>query len=86
MRATLADYATNICRRPVRRREVKPLESAVELPGVTWSIDGEIVVELFPNDGAPDRLVVRDIALLAPLKKVLRSRHVRIDYLGVSLR
>jgi hypothetical protein len=76
----LADYATNWCRRPLRRREVLPLTSAVELPGVTWSIDGDVMVEFFPDDRGPGRLIVREIALTRLLRKRLRSRHVTIEY------
>ena len=76
----LADYATSWCRRPLRRREVLPLTSAVELPGVVWSIDGDVMVEYLVADRGPSRLVVREIALLRILEKRLRSRHVVIEY------
>lgn len=76
----LAEHATAYCRRPLRRREVLPMSSAVELPGVTWTIDSEVVAELLVEDRGPSRLVVHDVSLLAPLRKVLRSRHVRIEH------
>ena len=57
----LAEYATSYCGLPVRRREVMPLQSAVEVPGVTWTIDGEVMVEFLPGDSGPGRLVVREI-------------------------
>ena len=76
----LAEYATSYCGLPVRRRDVAPLQSAVEVPGVTWSIDGEVMVEFLPDEHGPGRLIVREIALLSSLKKQLRSRHVRIEY------
>ena len=78
--AILADYATSYCGRPVRRREVAPMQSAVELPGVTWSISGEVMVEFLPGESGPGRLIVSEIALLRPLKKQLRSRHFTIEY------
>ena len=78
--AILADYATSYCGLPVRRREVMPLQSAVEVPGVTWTIDGEVMVEFLPGDSGPGRLVVHEIALVSSVKKQLRSRHVRIEY------
>jgi hypothetical protein len=78
--AILADYATSYCGRPVRRREVKPMESAVELPGITWSIEGDVMVEFLPGDGGPGRLIVHEIAILSLVKKQLRSRHVTIEY------
>jgi hypothetical protein len=80
--AILADYATAYCGRPVRRRDVVPLQSAIELPGVTWSIDHEVMVEFLPGARGPGRLVVHDIALLKPIQRTLRSRHVRIEYPG----
>ena len=57
-----------------------PLQSAVEVSGVTWTIDGEVMVEFLPGDSGPGRLVVREIALLSSVKKQVRSRHVRIEY------
>ena len=63
-------------------REVAPLESAVELPGVTWSIEGDVMVEYLHDDGGPGRLIVHELALLAVIKKQLRSRHVTIEYQG----
>ena len=73
----LADYATT-CGRPVRRREHG-------LPGrargyVSWSIDGEVMVEFLPGLKGPGRLLVHEIGLVAPLKKQLRTRHVAIEY------
>jgi hypothetical protein len=76
----LADYATSFCGRPVRRVEVAPMQSAVQLPGITWSIDGDVMVEFLYEDTGPSRLVISEIALLRPLKKQLRSRHVTIEH------
>lgn len=76
----LADYATSYCGLAVRRREVAPLQSAVEVPGVTWTIDGEVMVEFLPGERGPGRLIVREIALMSSVKKQLRSRHVRVEY------
>ena len=78
----VAEHATAWCGRPYRRRDVRPLESAVDLPGVTWSIDNEVVVELLYADRGAHRLVVHDVALLAPIRKVLRSRHVVIEHVS----
>lgn len=77
--AILADYATSICGRPVRRREVLPLTSAVELPGVIWSIDGDVMVELLVVDCERPRVVVHEIALLTPLRRALRTRHLNVQ-------
>jgi hypothetical protein len=76
----LADYATSYCGRPLRRHEVAPMESAVQVPGVTWSIDGDVMVEFLASDRGPGRLVVHEIALLTDLRKRLRSRHVLIEH------
>ncbi len=78
--AILADFATSYCGRPVRRRVVKPMESAVEVPGITWSIEGEVMVEFVPGETGPGRLIVHEIAILKLVKKQLRSRHVTIEY------
>jgi hypothetical protein len=78
----VAEHATTYCGRPHRRKEVRPFESAVELPGVTWSVDGALLVELLtlPGEGGPARLVVHEIGLFAPLRKLLRTRHLRIEH------
>jgi hypothetical protein len=75
----VADYATSICGRPVRRREVPPMTSAIELPGVIWSIDGDVMVELLVVDGERPRVVVHEIALLKPIKRQLRTRHLDVE-------
>ena len=76
----IAEHATSYCGRPYRRQDVRPLESAIALPGVTWSIDGEVVVEFLPGDTGAARLIVRDVALLRPLRRALRSRRLRIEH------
>ena len=82
----LAEYATWYCGRPIRRREVLPMASAVELPGVTWSIEGEVMVEFLYDDSGPSRVVVHELALLDVVKKRLRSRHVSVEYVGTGCR
>jgi hypothetical protein len=76
----VAEYATAYCGRPFRRRDIPPLSSAIELPGATWSIEGDVVVELLYAGAGPSRLVVRDIGLLEPLRRALRSRHVTVEH------
>jgi hypothetical protein len=73
----LADYATSYVGRPVERHDTRP---PLPLPGVSWSIDGVLAVELVHRTDGPDQLLVHDIALLEVLKKRLRTRHVRISY------
>jgi hypothetical protein len=69
----VADYVTTYALLPVQRREL-------EDGAVTWSSDKEVLVELSSGDRQPARVVVREIGLLQPLKKQLRSRRVTIEY------
>jgi len=78
--AVLAEYATSFCGRPVRRVEAAPLQSAVQVPGISWSIDGDVMVEFLYEDTGPSRLIIREIALRKPLRKQLRSKHVTIEH------
>jgi hypothetical protein len=78
----VADYATTYCGRPVRRYDVAPLESAVHVPGVTWTIEGEVVIEFVSEDAGPGRLNVYEFALLRPVKQAIRSRHIVINYVA----
>jgi hypothetical protein len=80
----VADFATSWCGRPVRRPEGGPLESAVQLPGVRWTLEGDVMVELLYDEGRPSRLVVHEIALLQPLRKALRTRHVTVEHVGFA--
>jgi hypothetical protein len=73
----LADYATNVCGHPVRRHETHGPH-----PTVTWSIDGDPMVELRIQPDGPDRLLVHDLTLLTPVRKNLRTRHLVIEYAG----
>jgi hypothetical protein len=89
--AILADYATTVCGLPVRRTERRGENGERGQdgerrgrPGVTWSIDGDVMVELVVSDDGPDHLLVRELSLLGPLRKALRTRHLRIEY-GSSL-
>jgi hypothetical protein len=78
----VADYATTYCGRPMRRYDVAPLESAVRFRGVTWTIEGDVVIEFIPEDAGPGRLNVYEFALLRPVKQALRSRHIVINYVA----
>ena len=73
----VADYATSYVGRPVQRQDVVPPRP---VPGVTWSIDGALVVEFVYRPKGRDQLLVHDIALLEVLRKRLRTRHVAIAY------
>jgi hypothetical protein len=76
----VGEYATAYCGLPFRRREVGPEHTDDSAPRVVWSIEGHTVVEYMHDDAGPGRLVVHEISLLKPLRKQLRSRHVRITY------
>lgn len=82
----VADFATTCWGRPFRRREVLPLSSAIELPGVVWSIEGETIVELLTTteEQGPSRLVVHELSLLALLRKRVRSRHVTVEHISAA--
>jgi hypothetical protein len=71
----LAEYATAVCGLPVRRTETHGAH-----PGVTWSIDGTVMVELVAEASGPDRLLVHELSLLGPVRKALRTRHLRIEH------
>ena len=83
----VAEYATAYWGRPYRRREIQPFGSAIDLPGAVWCIEGETVVELHSQttDGVA-RLLVHDVGLLAPLRRILRTRHVRIEHTAPAAR
>jgi hypothetical protein len=70
----LAEYAASYVLRPVHRH------ADVVRGVVTWSIDKETVVEFFHVQHGHDRLVVHDVALLGPLRKRVRSRHVDVEH------
>jgi hypothetical protein len=75
--AVVAEYATSYCQRPARRVDIRPPRP---LPGVQWSIDGELVLEFVHHRDGRDELCVHDVALLTPLRKRLRSRRLRIEH------
>lgn len=77
----VAEFATSYVGRPVQRRDVNPPRP---LPGITWSIDGDLVVEFVHRDSARDQVLVHDIALLHALKKQLRTRHVDVVHVGTA--
>ena len=76
----VADYATSICGRPARRRELRPDRADGDLGSVTWSIDHEVVVEFTAAAGGRDRVVVYDVGLLGPLRRCLRNRRLVVDH------
>jgi hypothetical protein len=73
----VADYATSYVGRAVQRSEIRPPRP---LPGVAWSIDGELIVEFVHRTGARDQLFVHDVALVDLLRKRLRTRYVDVTH------
>jgi len=55
------------------------MESAIDVPGITWSIGGDVMVEYLYNDRGPSRVLVHELALFDEIKRNLRSRHVTIE-------
>ena len=77
----VAEHAVSYVGRPVRRRDIPPPHP---LPGIAWSIDGELVVEFVYRASQPDQLLVHDIALLDVLRKRLRTRHVEVAHVTTT--
>jgi hypothetical protein len=77
----VADHAVSYVGRPVQRRDILPPRP---LPGIAWSIDGELVVEFVHRVGDRDQLLVHDVALLNALKKRIRTRHVDVAHVTTT--
>jgi hypothetical protein len=73
----LADHATSYWGRPVRRHLLAAEPDGLDRR-VVWTIDDETVVELRVVERGPATLVVHDLSLFAPLRRALRTRHVRV--------
>jgi hypothetical protein len=73
----VADFATSYVGRPVQRHDIAPPRP---LPGIMWSIDGELVVEFVHRESGPDQLVVHELALLDLIRRRFRTRHVHVAY------
>ena len=76
----VADYATSICgrRRDDLSRGHPPTDG--DLGSVTWSIDGDVVVEFTAAAGGRRRVAVHDVGLLRPLRQRLRNRHLVVEH------
>ena len=79
--AVVAEHAVSYVGRPVPRRDGLPPRP---LPGIAWSIDGELVVEFVYRKTGRDQLLVHDVALLDVLKKRLRTRHVDVAHITTT--
>jgi hypothetical protein len=76
----VAEYAVSICGRPVRRSQARTDQPAGVLGKVTWTIDGDVVVQLTAVEKGRHEVVVYDVGLLHPLRTSLRSRHLRVSH------
>jgi hypothetical protein len=77
--AIVAEHATSFWQRGARRHERWPGLGETE-GRVRWTIDNELVLELRVAPRGASELVVHDFSLVHPLRKALRTRHVRIRY------
>jgi len=73
----LADHATAYWGRPVRRHELAAGPDSLDRR-VVWTIDNETVLELHVAERGPATLRVHDVSLFSPLRRALRTRHVRL--------
>jgi hypothetical protein len=73
----LAEHATSYWGRPVRRHQVVAEPDSADRR-VVWTIDNETVLEVRVAESGPAMLVVHDVSLFSPLRRALRTRHVRL--------
>lgn len=71
--AILAKHAASYWQRGLSRREIGDST-------VVWAIDGEPVLEFRFAPRGPSSLVVHDFSLYDPLRKAIRTRHVRLRF------
>jgi hypothetical protein len=77
--AIVAEHATCYWQRGARRREEWPRPDH-PAGRVRWTIDDELVVELRIAERGAAELVVHDVSLIDPLRRALRSGHVRVSH------
>jgi len=77
--AIVAAHATSYWQRGARRYDRWP-DDVQPYGVVRWTIDDELVLELRVAVRGAAELVVHDFSLIDPLRKALRTRHVRIRY------
>jgi hypothetical protein len=74
----LAEHASTYWCRGLRRHEIE--RAGTEDVRLMWTIDGEPVLEFLFELGRASTLVVHDFGVYPPLRKAIRSRHVRIRF------
>jgi hypothetical protein len=75
----LVEHATGYWQRPLARREVSSGQRGCD-HRVVWTIDRQVVLEFRFEERGPSTLVVHDFSLFEPLRRAIRSRHVRIRF------
>src|SRR5262245_14298384 len=75
--AILAEHAAGYWQRGWSRREVGD-PAGTGRPRVVWTIDRQPVLEFRYEPRGPSSLVVHDFSLFDPLRKAIRTRHVRL--------
>ena len=75
----VAEHATSYWQRGAARHEDWPSADGSE-GRVRWTIGNEVVLELRVAARGAAELIVHDFSLIDPLRRTLRTRHVRIRY------
>jgi hypothetical protein len=70
----VVDYAAAYCLRAVQR------EQAIDDLAIAWTVDDHLMVVFRSDDRGGGDVRVHEIGLLAPLRKGLRSRRLRVTY------
>ena len=73
----LVEHATQYWMRPLRRTELGS-DTPHDADRVVWTIDREAVLEFRFAARGPSNLIVHDFSLLRPLRRAIRTRHVRV--------
>jgi hypothetical protein len=75
----LVEHATGYWCRPLVRHQVAAGVGDPR-PRVVWTIDGQTIGEFRFAERGPCDLVVHDFSLFDPLRRAIRTRHVRIRF------
>ena len=73
----LVEHATQYWMRPLRRAELGS-GTRHDADRVVWTIDREPVLEFRFAERGPSSLIVHDFSLLGPVRRAIRTRHVRV--------
>ena len=73
----LVEHATGYWMRPLRRVVLGP-RAGEPAPRAVWTIDDEPVLELRTAERGPSTLIVHDFSVFTPVRRAIRTRHVRV--------